>query len=298
LISGGMRLGLMTSRFGGIGNVPGRGTFHLNRNKGNTNRNSAAHIPFTSKIVWLTVHPVFASLTSLGKNMKPGIPTMSSRLFWKSAIGTVAILLGISLSAFAGPPLICHRIEIGQAKTLPYIDWNQHGTGGYELKNLTRETLAILDSNAPVLVRMETLRLATIYARHDPEAARQLVTRLQARAYGSDGQSEALAWFDLGYLLEAYNQWMPKNSNVATGLDGYAWVKKAIRLRGQADPEMEFAAALITFAGPADEYKKHLRKSVAGARNDPILAQNLASRFGDQVSVQALHVAEPGERRK
>jgi len=72
----------------------------------------------------------------------------------------------MTTSAFAGPPLICHRIEIGQAKTLPLIDWNEHGTSGYNLKNLSRDTFAILDANAPVLVRMETLRLATIYARH------------------------------------------------------------------------------------------------------------------------------------
>ena len=35
------------------------------------------------------------------------------------------------------------------------------------MKNLTRDTLAILDSNTPVLVRMETLRRATIYARQN-----------------------------------------------------------------------------------------------------------------------------------
>jgi len=214
---------------------------------------------------------------------------MNLRLRSKSAIRTVGILLAMTTSAFAGPPLICHRIEIGQAKTLPLIDWNEHGTSGYNLKNLSRDTFAILDANAPVLVRMETLRLATIYARHSPAVAKELLTRLHARAHDSSGQSAALAWFDLGYMTEAYKQWMPQNSNPAAGLDGYAWVKKAISLFGQDDPAMEFGAALITLSGPANEHKEHVRKSVAGAKSDPLLAQHLSSRFGDGIIAHALN---------
>ncbi len=55
---------------------------------------------------------------------------MNSRVLSKSLVSTVAILLGFSTSAFAGPPLICHRIQIGQAKTLPLVDWNQKETAG------------------------------------------------------------------------------------------------------------------------------------------------------------------------
>jgi hypothetical protein len=217
----------------------------------------------------------------------------------KYAISTLALVLGLTVSAFAGPPLICHRIEIGQAKTLPLIDWNQSDVGGYNLKDLTRDTLAILDSNPPVLVRMETLRLATIYARHDPQAAKELLTRVHARASASSGQSESHAWFDLGYLTEAYKQWIPQHqSNPAAGLDGHAWVKKAINLREQSDPEMEFAAALITFSGPLSEHKDHMRKAIAGAKSDPLLAQNLAARFGGQTTAEALNVAQPEGLRK
>jgi hypothetical protein len=221
---------------------------------------------------------------------------MNSRVLSKSLVSTVAILLGFTTSAFAGPTLICHRIEIGQAKTLPLMDWNQKETAGYDLKNLTRDTLAILDSNPPILVRMETLRLATIYARHDSQVAKELLTRLHARTSGSSGQSEALAWFDLGYLTEAYKQWIPR-SNPAAGLDGYAWVKKAISLRGQDDPEMEFAAALITLDGPKDEHKDHARKAMAGAKLDALLAQNLASRFGNQSTAEVLNIT-PRKLRK
>ena len=155
-------------------------------------------------------------------------------------------------------------------------------------------TLAILDSHTPVLVRMETLRRATIYARQDPQVAKELITRLQERAANSDAASrpDALAWFDLGYLAEAYKQWMGKGEpNPAAGLDGYSWVRKAISLRG-VDPEMEFAASMITLPGPGGAHRDHLRKAAAGASSDPLLAQNLASSFNHQ-TISELLVAAP-----
>jgi len=209
---------------------------------------------------------------------------MNSRVFPHMVMGMTAILLGFTTSVKAGPPLICHAIEIGQAKTLPQVDWNRKGDEGYDLKNLTRDTLAILNASTPVLVRMETLRRATLYARQDPQEAKELLTRLQMRAADSDaaGHPEALAWFDFGYLVETYGQWMGQNQpNPARGVDGYGWVKKAISLRG-SDPEMEFAAALITLRGPESDYRKHVQKAMAGATSDPLLARNLASTFNGQ----------------
>jgi len=197
----------------------------------------------------------------------------------------VAVMLGLTTYAMAGPPLICHPIAIGQAKSLPWVDLNYHkGDGSYDLQNLTRDTLAILDANASVLVRMETLRRATIYARQDPQVAKELLTRLHARAANAadDNRAGALAWFDAGYLAETYKQWMGKGEpNPAAGLDGYSWVRKAISLRGP-DPEMEYAAALITLTGPKDDYHDHIKKAMEGAKNDPLLAQNLASSFHGQ----------------
>jgi hypothetical protein len=202
---------------------------------------------------------------------------MNSRAVSRLTITVAAIVVGFTTYAQAGPPLICHRIEIGQASSLPLLDWNRKDTAGYDLKNLTRDTLALLDSDPSVLVRMETLRRATIYARHDPQVAKELLTRLQARAESnSTGHSAALAWFDVGYLSEAYKQWIGKDvPNPAAGLDEYGWVKKAISLRGE-DPEMEFAAALITLNGPESDHREHTRKAIAGAKSDPLLARNLS----------------------
>jgi hypothetical protein len=224
------------------------------------------------------------------------------RLTWFAG-GLLIALPCLATVAQAGPPLICHTIEIGQAKSLPWIShsWNLSSGETYDTKNLVRDTLEILGPDAPVLVRMETLRRATLYARKDPVAAKELLTRLHARATSAEsaGHPDALAWFDVGYLTETYKQWIGQNlphmtdgmrmdANPAAGVDGYALVKKAIALRGSTvhgdDPQMEFAAALITLSGPQDEHRQHAQKAIAGAKSDPLLAQNLASHFMGQQS--------------
>ena len=207
--------------------------------------------------------------------------------------GIFAALLLLATVAVAGPPLICHAIEIGQAKSLPWVShsWNLSGSENYDLKKLAPDTLAILNSNAPILVHMETLRRATLYARQDPQAARELLTKVVARSTAAEnaGHPDALAYFDAGYLIEVYKQWIGRNlphmtdnmrmdPNPAANLDGYALVKKAIALRGQ-DPEMEFAAALITLEGPQGDHRRHVLNATAGAKDDALLAQNLRSRF-------------------
>jgi hypothetical protein len=209
-----------------------------------------------------------------------------------------AAMLVFANVAQAGPPLICHAFEIGQAKSLPLASnsWNLSGSENYDTKNLASETLEILKPDTPVLVRMETLRRATLYARKDPLAAKELLAKLHARATSAEsaGRPDALAWFDTGYLVETYKQWIGQNlphmtdgvrldANPAAGVDGYAMIKKAIALRGAAlkgdDAQMEFAAALVTLSGPRDEHAQHAQRAIAGAKSDALLAQNLATHF-------------------
>ncbi len=201
--------------------------------------------------------------------------------------GIGLVLFSLVTSVFAGPPLICHRLEIGDAKSLPWTGtaWNLSGNESYNTNYLAQDTLAILDSGAPVIVRMETLRRATLYARQDPRAAKELLTKLYQRATAAEkaGHPDALAWFDVGYLAETYRQWFYKCPNPAAGIDGYALITKALGLRGRDDPEMEFAAALVTLGGPAPAHQERARKAIAGAKDDPLLAGNLSSQFlGDQ----------------
>src|SRR5260370_35422892 len=97
-----------------------------------------------------------------------------------SSIATCFVLAG---AAVAGPPLICHPFDIGNAKSLPWIshDWNLTGAENYDTRDLSDDTLDILNSSQVPLFHMETLRRATLYARKDPVAAKQLRLQLVTR---------------------------------------------------------------------------------------------------------------------
>ena len=208
--------------------------------------------------------------------------TKSGRTFRIALTAFVAMLAAVS-PAFAGPPLICHAFDIGNAKSLPWVshDWNLNGGENYDTHDLAKDTIAILDGSQVTLVHMETLRRATLYARKDTQAAKQLLLMVIARAEAeqNSGHPDALAVFDAGYLAEAYKQWLGEaGQNPANGMDGYALVKKALQLRGN-DGQMEFAAALITVSGPAQENQEHAQRAIAGARTDVLLEHNLRMRF-------------------
>jgi len=199
-------------------------------------------------------------------------------------IALVAVWLGVS-PAWAGPPLICHAFDIGSAQSLPWVshDWNLSGEENYDTKNLSDDTIAILDqSSKATLVHMETLRRATLYARSDPLAAKHLLLKLTTRAETAENSTHPDAWaiFDAGYLAETYKQWLGEGArNPANGVDGYALVKKALQLSGD-DAQMEFAAALITLGGPGvAEHQEHAAKAIAGAKTDELLKRNLKSHF-------------------
>src|SRR6476660_1024256 len=154
-------------------------------------------------------------------------------------LATIFSLSLLSAVALAGPPLICHPFEIDGANSLPWIshDWNLSGSENYDTSKLASDTLAILDSSNVTLVHMETLRRATLYARKDPLAAKQLITRLIARAEltksaAPSAPPNALAIFDAGYLAEAYKQWLGRANNSAPRFDGYALVQLALQRRG------------------------------------------------------------------
>jgi hypothetical protein len=206
----------------------------------------------------------------------------------RSAIRFAAALLFVvslyASSALAGPPLICHTFDIGSAKSLPWISegWSLTGSESYNVNNLVADTVAILDADPSVLVHMETLRRATLYAEKDPPAAKRLLVTLVSRSNAAvDTPAAALASFDAGYLAEVIKQYAlidKAASNPAHNFDGYALVKKAIQLSGN-NPQMEFAAALITLSGPADEHVAHTQKAIAGAPSDALLLRNLGNHF-------------------
>ena len=117
-----------------------------------------------------------------------------------------SLALALTPAALAGPPLICHALDIGNAKSLPWSNdtWSLSGKTDYNLTYLVQDTLSLLTPATPVIVRMETLRRATIYANKDPRIAKELLAKLQSRALDAErqGHADALASFDLGYLAE------------------------------------------------------------------------------------------------
>lgn len=208
--------------------------------------------------------------------------TRTTQRFVFATLFSLSLLSSVVL---AGPPLICHSFEIDGAKSLPWIshDWNLSGRENYDTSRLASDTISILDSSQVTLVHMETLRRATLYARQDPLAAKQLITRLIARAEAAKTSTasappDPLAIFDAGYLAETYKQWLGAENNPAQRFDGYALVQLALQRRGK-DPQMEFAAALISVDNPSITVQDHAERAIAGAKDDPLLARNLAARF-------------------
>ena len=213
----------------------------------------------------------------------------------------VLVLAGMTVfasTALAGPPLICWPFDIGNAKSLPWGDgtrgWNTPQSS-YNVSGLTRDTVALLTPGTPVIVRMETLRRATIYASKNASVADELLTALQTRAQEAEakGHPDALAWFDVGYLAEAYKQMaLIDRLQLATpALDGYKQVSRAIHLRG-GDAEMEFAAALMSAEKTIQAQRdNHWRNAVAGATDGSLLATNLVTHC-QVVGLRATAMAE------
>jgi hypothetical protein len=223
---------------------------------------------------------------------------------FETAVRSVLLLVVFSfvlaVPTPAGPPLICHPIDIGSARSLPWPNdgGNLVGLPDYDISHLVPETLSLLGPDTDVLIRMETLRRATIYAQRDPVIAKELLLKLHGRTIGS--AQDALAEFDFGYLVECYKQaqlarsqglsaWRHTEwSNPAANVDGYGSVTSAIRRRGQ-DAEMEFAAALIASFAAQNECQQHIERAMAGAKTNALLAENLSSHFGKQMVAQARH---------
>src|SRR6185295_18703636 len=174
---------------------------------------------------------------------------MTRRVNWMALAGAMAVALTTATPALAGPPLLCFPFDIGAARSLPI------GHGGwraidpaYDVSHLVDDTVGLLAPGTPVLVRMETLRRATLYAAARPEIATALLARLRDRAKApTPGSIDAgLAVFDFGYLVETIRQAEPvfkQRIAAIDGIDGYQFVLKARALR--SDASMDYPANLI-----------------------------------------------------
>lgn len=207
----------------------------------------------------------------------------------KFRFAVAVALAATTTSLHAGTPLICHPYAIGSAQSLPGSTGDWKGVNpNYDRKNLQRDTLALLTPDTPVIVRMETLRRAAIYATagmrgwstshgfsaEDRANASGLLDQLRARTKDAKGAALALALFDVGFFAETL-----RHAGVDRSIDGYALLVQARELRGP-DADFEFALALASsWPNRRAEHAEHLSRARAGAKTGSLLATNLASHF-------------------
>jgi hypothetical protein len=199
--------------------------------------------------------------------------------------------LATAVPAFAGPPLLCHPFDIGTARSLPWSGAHAWWEGqlGYDIGGLVADTDALLVPSTPVVVRMETLRRAAIYASRDRRVAERLVSRLIGRARDSEasGHANALAFLDAAYVVGALRQigmldqmaeFRDRSAmarEVVAGADAYGLIQKSLAASPN-DPSIEFAAALIAADSRRDAYLAHALKAREGAHRDALLARNIS----------------------
>ncbi len=219
---------------------------------------------------------------------------MNRQLFPLQLALASLVLLVLAPVAFAGPPLVCHPFDIGDARSLPFQGpaWSAVDTS-YDVKRLVADTDALLTPQTPTIVRMETLRRAAVYVRENPVLAAELVDRLKTRAAAAKGSAATQARFDLGYLVATYEQAgmtvKPAEAQskfaqaIPKDIDAYGLVTQAIKDGGGA--EMEFAAALIASRTRNAEYFQHVHNAAAGTKPGSLLARNLESHLGPDLKV-------------
>jgi hypothetical protein len=202
-----------------------------------------------------------------------------------------ALALVVSAQAvYAGPPLLCHPFDIGTAASLPWSGSSSwfDGRSDYRIANLVADTEALLGPSTPVVVRMETLRRAAIYASRDPHVAAALLDRLAAKATASKsaGRADARALMDVAYATEAlrqiaqiggvqgYKQHAAAIAALVLGRDGTRDMAASLAASPD-DPALAFAAALIASDKDRGAYLAHAQKARAGASRDALVARNL-----------------------
>jgi hypothetical protein len=209
------------------------------------------------------------------------------------ALATSSLVASRSSSPGLGPPLLCHEFAIDGAKSLPWKGGTE-GDKAYDRRKLVEDVARILKTEESLIVRMETLRRATLYTRGDRALAWELLGRagLATLEQAAIGSKESTAWFDAGFLaacLEQLGTDLGFRAGVAEDQEGYAYLLRALeRARSEHAEQIatiEFAAALVVHPvmrkGPTSEdvarYRRHIEAARAGAAPGSLLARNMAA---------------------
>ena len=200
-----------------------------------------------------------------------------------------------------GPPLVCQPFEIGKAASLPWESGTK-GRADYDLSRLVADTTALLLAEKDLVVRMETLRRAAIYASKDRALAWELVGRAALATYDASlgAGSEAVRCFDLGFLTAVLDQLgveVGTRGGARDGIDGYGYLLRALDLHHHHEREagvradepsaaIEFACALAAHpamrpgGGDASDrarYWRHVDAARGAATAGTLTARNLAA---------------------
>jgi hypothetical protein len=207
-----------------------------------------------------------------------------------SLIASFAVAaLAVALPALAGPPFVCHVFDVGPAKSLPWGPSNDFMAmrDDYDFRHVVTDTEALLTPATPTLVRMETLRRASIYASRDRTLAEQLITTMMSRVRAADqaGHPDALALFDAGYVVEAMSELEQFGlhmkafaglervlAGITRSYESRPLLERSAALR-PGDASIEFALGLIS---RAPESERHFQKARVASAQDALLANNLA----------------------
>jgi hypothetical protein len=236
------------------------------------------------------IHPVFPIKPFGGGRHRIGEPifTMNTPSLFRRVLAALLFAL-VPLAVHAGAPLICHPYDISGSgwKSLPSSGKDHFGlSASYDRTNVVNDTLALLTPDTPIIVRMETLRRAALYATNEMSSWRT------NKAYGEEDRSLALgllaklrertqdaamprdlALFDLGFYAETL-----RHTRLDPALDGYQLLLKAAESRPH-DADIQFALALATAHPKRKEHSAHLASASAGAKPGTLLAANLRTHF-------------------
>lgn len=189
--------------------------------------------------------------------------------------------------------------DIGAARSLPWGVEPYRGRVDYQLANLLSDTEALLTPSTPVIVRLETLRRAVLYASTDRHLAQRLLNTFldRARRAEASGAPDALAYLDAAFVNdlfqqigEHYNPPFTALSGQVRGLtgstDGYSLVQEGLALHPN-NPAFQFGAALIAGVKRLDgaEFHAHTENAQAAALHDPLIGRNLDRLYINRIRV-------------
>lgn len=222
-------------------------------------------------------------------------------------VGLLVAALAVAQPAHAGfATRLMFPFEISDARSLPWGADGIRGLTTYDIRNVLRDTDALLTPSTPVIVRLETLRRAVIYASADPAIAKGLLTTFTERARVGTPSTRpgALALLDAAFVTDLFWQlgqhYNPPFTEVSRqvrglvdGAGGWALIQRCFAAMPN-DPQFMFGVALIagvTHLGEAP-FTEHTLAARAGADRDVLLARNLPRIYADRT----LELAEQADK--